>query len=140
MIFALGCDIVELSRIARLDAAYGLRFRARFLHPAELLRLQRTPLAAQTAYLASRWAAKEALHKALRPPSRLPFPDMELAATRYGAPFFRMHGAVAARAAALGLRVSVSLSHERSAAVAFVVAEREGGTGANEEEEEKEER
>jgi holo-[acyl-carrier protein] synthase len=126
-IFAIGCDIVDVSRIARLDARFGPAFRAKFLHPSEQRRASALPPAGVPAFLASRWAAKEALHKALRAaaPPRLLFPDMEVASTPAGAPFFVLHGAAGAHAAAQRLRLSVSLSHERSAAVAFVVAEQE---------------
>jgi phosphopantetheine--protein transferase-like protein len=78
-------------------------------------------------YLAARWAAKEALHKAFNGasprPLRFLFPEMELAAGASGAPFFRLHGAARAHCAAQRLHVSVSVAHERSAAVAFVVAQ-----------------
>jgi phosphopantetheine--protein transferase-like protein len=97
------------------------------LHPCELARAAALGGARAASFLAARWAAKEALHKAFNGgaphPLRFLFPDMELAAAASGAPFFKLHGAAAAHAAARGLRLSVSVAHEGSAAVAFVVAQ-----------------
>ena len=128
MTFSIGTDIVELSRVRRLDALFGSRFREKFLHPAELSRAAALAEPSRAAsYLAARWAAKEALHKAFNGasprPLRFLFPEMELAAGASGAPFFRLHGAARAHCAAQRLHVSVSVAHERSAAVAFVVAQ-----------------
>lgn len=126
---SVGVDIVELSRIVRLDALHGARFREKFLHPCELARAAGLGGARAASFLAARWAAKEALHKAFNgcapQPLRFLFPDMELAAAASGAPFFKLHGAAAAHAAARGLRLSVSVAHEGSAAVAFVVAQQQ---------------
>jgi holo-[acyl-carrier protein] synthase len=124
----IGVDIIELSRVARLDASFGSRFRTKFLHPAELARAASlTEPSRAASFLAARWAAKEALHKAFNGGSALPlrflFPDMELAVGASGAPCFRLHGAAREHAETRGLRLSVSIAHERSAAVAFVVAQ-----------------
>ena len=62
MIIGLGTDIVELERIEKAAARFGERFAARILHPEELELWRKTP---QTTFLAGRFAAKEALVKAL---------------------------------------------------------------------------
>ena len=126
--FSVGVDIVELARVSRLDALFGPRFRAKFLHSSEQARAAALREPSRVAsFLAARWAAKEALHKALNGgsprPLRFLFPEMELAAGSSGAPFFQLHGAARAHAEARGLHVSVSVAHEGSAAVAFVVAQ-----------------
>ena len=61
MIVGLGVDIVELERIARTFRRFGGKFAERILAPAELERLPGEP----AAFLASRFAVKEAAVKAL---------------------------------------------------------------------------
>ena len=121
----VGVDVCQVSRIARVHARFGDRFLRRAFHPAEAARftalLARGPPAAAHAFLASRWAAKEALHKALRT-TRLLFPDVEVASGGGGAPAFVFHGAARDALRARGLDVHLSLSHEADFAVAFVLA------------------
>src|SRR5512135_2094774 len=63
MIYGVGTDIVEIARVARVMTRYGERFAERILCPPELRRFRahRKP----AAYLAKRFAAKEAFTKAL---------------------------------------------------------------------------
>ncbi|MDE0572472.1 holo-ACP synthase [Demequina sp. B12] len=77
-----------------------------------------------TASLAARWAAKEALAKALGAPSGLHWHDCEVVREDGGRPTMVMRGSVAARAELLGITsVHVSLSHDAGIASAVVVAE-----------------
>lgn len=77
----IGVDVCHVPRLARAHARFGDRFLRRAFHPAEAARftalMARGPPAAAHAFLASRWAAKEALHKALGA-LRLLFPDVEV--------------------------------------------------------------
>ncbi|MEV5884092.1 holo-ACP synthase [Streptomyces sp. NPDC052020] len=76
------------------------------------------------ASLAARFAAKEALAKALGAPAGLYWTDVEVYVEASGQPRLRVSGAVAARAAELGVRSwHVSLSHDAGVASAVVVAE-----------------
>ena len=63
MIFGVGTDIVEIERIRKALERWGERFAERILCPPELVRFKkhRQPVA----YLAKRFAAKEAFTKAL---------------------------------------------------------------------------
>jgi holo-[acyl-carrier protein] synthase len=63
MIYGVGTDVVEISRIENALARFGERFAKRILCDPELARFQRHRLPA--AYLAKRFAAKEAFTKAL---------------------------------------------------------------------------
>ncbi len=73
---------------------------------------------------AGRWAAKEALAKALGAPSGLAWHDCEVVREPSGAPRFELRGGVAARAAELGItHVHLSISHDGGLATAFVVCE-----------------
>jgi holo-[acyl-carrier protein] synthase len=67
-------------------------------------------------HLAARFCAKEAVAKALGLEA-WSFLDVEVLG-RDGPPELRLHGAAAARAAALGVQVSVSLTHTRHEAAA----------------------
>lgn len=65
MIIGIGTDIVQIKRIALTRKRYGLKFVRRILTPTEQTRLETLSLSQQDAYLAKRYAAKEALVKAL---------------------------------------------------------------------------
>lgn len=74
--------------------------------------------------LAARWAAKEALAKALGAPAGLHWHDAEVLREESGRPVMTMRGTVAARAAELGItHLHLSLSHDAGIASAVVVAE-----------------
>ncbi|MFV0633590.1 holo-ACP synthase [Demequina sp.] len=74
--------------------------------------------------LAARWAAKEALAKALGAPAGLHWHDAEIGREEGGRPLLTVRGTVAARAAELGIdRFHLSLSHDAGIASAVVVAE-----------------
>jgi phosphopantetheine--protein transferase-like protein len=92
-LLSVGVDVCHVPRVAAAAARFGDRFLARAFHPAEVARYLRLmaaatppgpgvtpPAGAAAAFLASRWAAKEALHKALRGSRRLLFPEVEVAA------------------------------------------------------------
>jgi holo-[acyl-carrier protein] synthase len=63
MIYGVGTDVVAIDRIEKALARFGERFARRILCPTELERFQNHRLPA--AYLAKRFAAKEAFTKAL---------------------------------------------------------------------------
>lgn len=72
-------------------------------------------------HLAARFCAKEAVAKALGLES-WNFRDVEVIGTG-GPPELRLHGAAAAKAEALGVRVDVSLTHTGKDAAAVAIAE-----------------
>ena len=77
-----------------------------------------------TASLAARFAAKEALAKALGAPSGLHWTDAEVRTEPSGRPVLHVTGTVAAYAAGLGVRSwHLSLSHDAGVASAVVIAE-----------------
>ncbi|MCZ7417176.1 MULTISPECIES: holo-ACP synthase [unclassified Streptomyces] len=121
MIVGVGIDVAEIDRFARsLERTPALATRL-FL-PAE----QFLPSGDRrgVASLAARFAAKEALAKALGAPRGLRWTDAEVVTADSGAPSLVVRGTVAERAAALGVRRwHVSLSHDAGVASAVVVAE-----------------
>jgi holo-[acyl-carrier protein] synthase len=115
MIVGVGIDVVE---IARFEASLERtpRLRERLFTEAE----RDLPVRS----LAARFAAKEALAKALGAPPGLHWTDAEVVVEDSGQPRLRVKGTVAARAAELGVRSwHVSLSHDAGVASAVVVAE-----------------
>jgi len=119
-----GVDLIEIARIERTLARYGDRFLERVFTPAEILYCRARP-----AELAARFAAKEAVSKALGVGVRMMARDginwreAEIVGDARGKPLVRLHGHAAERAAELGLSEwAVSLSHAQDHAIAFVVA------------------
>ncbi|WP_431944430.1 holo-ACP synthase [Actinacidiphila sp. bgisy167] len=121
MIIGVGIDVAEIDRFEQsLERTPGLAERL-FL-PGEL----RLPSGARRggASLAARFAAKEALAKALGAPGGLHWSDAEVVTEDSGRPRLIVRGTVAARAEELGVRAfHVSLSHDAGVASAVVVAE-----------------
>ena len=79
------------------------------------------PIASQ----AARFAAKEALAKALGSPGGLAWHDTEVVTIDHGQPQFRLRGTVAELLARLGgTHAHLSISHDAGLATAFVVVER----------------
>ena len=126
-IVGLGVDVVDVKRMDRaLAGPRGARFRERVFTPAERAECERHPVLCAQRY-ASRFAAKEAVLKALGRRTRWGFAWREVEVTRdaaSGAPAVVLRGRVAESARTLGAgRVLVSLSHESSVAVAQALAE-----------------
>jgi holo-[acyl-carrier protein] synthase len=120
MIVGVGIDVVE---IARFEQALN---RTRRL--AERLFTEgEQGLPARS--LAARFAAKEALAKALGAPRGLLWTDAEIVTGPLGRPELKVYRTVAEAAARLGIRRwHVSLSHDGGIATALVLAEDEGGS------------
>ena len=115
MIVGVGFDVVEIGRFARaLNRTQGLANR--------LFTEGERGLAVKS--LAARFAAKEALAKALGAPRGLLWTDAEVVTDPAGRPELKVYGTVAAAAARLGVRHwHVSLSHDGGIATAVVIAE-----------------
>ncbi len=116
-IVGLGFDLCHSQRIARLHQRYGARFAARILSPAERLifaeRWQHNESKA-LAFLASRFAAKEALGKALGTGIRgaYGFQSASFLNHASGQPYCQAHGALAEFFQQSSIRVHISLSDE----------------------------
>lgn len=114
-VIGVGIDVADVERFeTSLRRTPGLRDR--LFTPAEASR--------PPASLAARFAAKEALAKALGAPVGMAWHDAEIVSEETGRPRFEIRGTVARRAAELGVdRVHVSLSHDAGIASAVVVLE-----------------
>ena len=128
MIYGIGTDICDMRRIAATLSRRGDRFAEKVLgpHEIEVFRARRAQHDARgTAYLATRFAAKEAFSKAIGLGMRMPMTwrACEVVKAASGQPQIRLHGELAAWFAARGLRAHVSVSDETDTATAFVVVE-----------------
>jgi holo-[acyl-carrier protein] synthase len=120
-----GVDLIEISRVERVLERHGERFLERVFTPAEVIYCRARP-----AELAARFAAKEAVAKALGVGVRMMarrgirWREAEIVGDHRGKPLVRLHGRAAQRAEELGLtQWAVSLSHTKKHAIAFVVAQ-----------------
>lgn len=128
MIYGIGTDLCDTRRIAAVLERRGERFAERVLGPQELgvYRARSARVAARgIAYLASRFAAKEAFSKAIGLGMRSPmiWRDCEVVNARSGKPEIALHGALARWCAERSLRAHVSVTDEGDYAAAYVVVE-----------------
>lgn len=115
MIIGTGIDVVDIARFAEtLERSPALRERL-FTEVERNLPMRS---------LAARFAAKEALAKALGAPVGLHWTDATVERGEEGRPHLVVRGTVEARADELGVRhLHVSLSHDAGIASAVVIAE-----------------
>jgi holo-[acyl-carrier protein] synthase len=128
VIFGIGQDVIEVDRVAAVLERHGERFLARVLGPRELAVYQaRRRRSAQRglAFLATRFAAKEAISKAVGLGMRSPMSwrAVEIVNEPGGRPSAVAHGAFAAFLQSKRLRLHVSVSDIANLAVAHAVAE-----------------
>lgn len=133
MIVGIGTDLVEIERIEAALARFGDRFAQRILGPAEWQRYEhRRARSARRglAFLATRFAAKEAISKALGLGMRMPMTwrAVEIVNAPSGAPVARANGGLAEHIARERLRLHVSVTDEHSMAMAYAIAERVDAT------------
>lgn len=116
MIIGIGTDVCSIERFSAMeDRRPGAA--ARVLTPGE----RSLPPASR----AARFAAKEALAKALGAPGGLSWQDVEVVRDDAGAPRFEVVGTVRARMEELDVNtVHLSISHDGGVALAMVVCER----------------
>lgn len=121
MIVGVGVDVVPVERFAAsLRRTPGLT--ARLFTAAEQVTASGNPRTPES--LAARFAAKEAVAKALGVPAALEWHDCEVVSDSDGRPDLRIQGTVAAAAAERGVSTwHLSLSHDGGIASAMVVAE-----------------
>jgi len=127
MILGVGTDLCEIGRIERALERFGERFARRILVDSELAVFRRRRKRA--AYLAKRFAAKEAFSKAMGTGIRFPvnWHNVWVANDRAGKPVLHFSKPLAALLKRRGIeQVHVSLTDEFGMACAFVIAEGRG--------------
>ncbi|MGH3730663.1 MAG: holo-ACP synthase [Micromonosporaceae bacterium] len=121
MIVAVGVDVVLVDRFTKALSRTPL-LAERLFTEAERTTAKGNPRSPES--LAVRFAAKEAVAKALGAPAGLRWHDCEVVNDPDGRPWLTVGGTVAAAASQAGIaRWHVSLSHDGGIASAMVVAE-----------------
>jgi len=121
MIRGIGVDILEISRIGALAERYGERFLRKVFTPAEIQYCVSRHHANQ--HLAARFAAKEALSKALATgwTGTFRWTDIEIRNEPSGRPVMTVRGPL--HEVLTGTALHVTLSHSASHVVAVVIIE-----------------
>ena len=115
MIVGIGVDLVDIPRFER-SVQRTPRLLERLFAPAERGRALRS--------LAARYAAKEALIKALGGSDGVYWTEIEVTPEPSGRPVFTLSGSTAAVVAERGITaLHLSMTHDAGVAVAYVIAE-----------------
>ncbi len=115
----IGIDIIEILRIERAIARWGEGFLRRVYTEPEIELYRRKPSS-----LAARFAAKEAVIKALGKSASVSLKDIEILSEPGGKPVVNLYGRTQDQAQASGLDgFAISLSHSKEYAVAMVAGE-----------------
>jgi holo-[acyl-carrier protein] synthase len=123
-IIGIGTDITECLRIANMIERHGELFISRVYTDQEIAYCSTRKAATQ--HYAGRWAAKEAVLKALGTGWRrgISWRDVEVVSMPSGAPVISLHAGAREVAESQGIkRVHISISHARSHAIAYAIAE-----------------
>lgn len=124
MIVGLGVDVVNVPRFTATLASVSA-LRGMYFADDELVDADGQPRSAPA--MAMRYAAKEAVAKALGVPSGLRHTDCRVTSGERGEPALQITGSVAAAADERGVtRWHVSMSYEGDIATALVIAEADG--------------
>ena len=124
MIFGIGTDIVEVSRIEASITQFGDEFAKRILAGSEFASYQQSQI--KPRFLAKRFAAKEAFSKALGTGLRAPatFQNIAVSHDYLGKPILVLAKELQAFLATKNItQTHISISDEKNLAAAFVVLE-----------------
>lgn len=129
MIYGIGTDIVQISRVAGVLARNGDRFAEKILGPEELEQYHARKFKLEARglrFLATRFAAKEAFSKAIglgmNPP--MAWQAMQTLNDPLGKPIVVASGALMGFMRDHGLTTQISITDEAEYAVAFVIVEK----------------
>jgi holo-[acyl-carrier protein] synthase len=128
MIYGIGTDIIQISRIEAALVRHGERFAARILGPEEMAtyRLRKGKVEARGLhFLATRFAAKEAFSKAVGLGLHMPMTwrAAQILNAPSGRPIVATSGALQEFMVQHGLSAQVTITDEVEYAVAFVIVE-----------------
>lgn len=124
MIIGIGVDIVAVERITASIEKHGERFLKRIYTDAERAYCDR--MRESAVHYAARWAAKEALLKAIGTGMRegVKMKDAEILKLDSGQPTMTLSGRAKEIAGGMGAqKIHVSLTHDAGHSVAYVVLE-----------------
>ncbi|HEX7634803.1 MAG TPA: holo-ACP synthase [Noviherbaspirillum sp.] len=129
MIYGIGTDIIQISRIESALARNGERFAEKILGPEELEKYRRRKAKVEARgirFLATRFAAKEAFSKAIGLGMCMPMTwrAMQTLNAASGKPVAVTSGVLKEFMEQNGLTAQVSITDEADYAVAFVIVEK----------------
>lgn len=129
MIYGIGTDIIQISRIEAALARNGERFAEKILGPEEMDKYMRRKAKVEARgirFLATRFAAKEAFSKAIGLGMRMPMTwrSMQTLNAASGKPVAVTSGALQLFMEQNGLTAQISITDEADYAVAFVIVEK----------------
>jgi holo-[acyl-carrier protein] synthase len=129
MIYGIGTDIIQISRIEEALGRHGDRFAEKILGREELDKYHRRKSKVEARgvrFLASRFAAKEAFSKAIGLGMRVPMTwrAMQTLNAPSGKPVVVTSGVLKEFMEQNGLSAQVSITDEADYAVAFVIVEK----------------
>jgi phosphopantetheine--protein transferase-like protein len=122
MIYGIGIDLVKIERVKEAHEKWGRRFLEKFLtdNEIEYCFARKEPYPS----LAVRFAAKEALIKAISSEIFINMKDVEIVNDESGKPSVKVQGAVETFFINKGIKqYHLSLSHEKEFGIACVVLE-----------------
>ena len=123
VIVGLGTDIIEIVRIGRMVERHGEVFLNRVFTPDEIRYCQKRKESYQ--HFAGRWAAKEAVMKALGTGwiRGVGWQDIEVQVLKTGQPVIRVHGGARDFVEKLSVdNILITISHCRAYATATAIA------------------
>lgn len=122
MIKGIGVDIVEIARIKKAIEAHPKTFIKRILTESEIKSFE--DHFSQETHIAGRFAAKEAISKALGCGigEELSWQDLEVLNDNKGKPYVNLSGNALERFP--DLEIQLSISHDKSSAIAFAIVTR----------------
>ena len=126
MIYGIGTDVVEVSRIAEALNKFGDNFAKKILSEEEFLIFQKNNI--KENFLAKRFAAKEAFAKAMGTGFRgeVNIKSIIITNNELGRPDFKLKNNISLLMKEKKIRCChLSISDEKNIAVAFVILERE---------------
>lgn len=129
MIYGIGTDIIQISRIEAALARNGERFAEKVLGPDELEKYRHRKAKVEARgirFLATRFAAKEAFSKAIGLGMRMPMTwrALQTLNAASGRPIAVASGTLRDFMEKNGLTAQVSITDESDYAVAFVIVEK----------------
>jgi holo-[acyl-carrier protein] synthase len=122
MIYGIGTDIVKIDRIKNASEKWGRRFLEKILTDNEISYCygRKDPYPS----LSVRFAAKEAVIKAIGSEIQVNMKEVEIESSEAGRPLLRVNGRLEEFFKDKGIRTShLSLSHEKEFGIAIVVLE-----------------
>ncbi|NLC07028.1 MAG: holo-ACP synthase [Syntrophomonadaceae bacterium] len=120
MVMGIGIDIIEIERVEKALARTA-RFQQRLFTSKEISECLSKPVPA--ASFAARFAAKEAVFKALGSGCELGWSSVEVVSGSAGGPEIHLTGQAAQKAVEIGVQeIKVSLTHSRQYAAAVAIA------------------